>query len=899
MKKKIKTTVLFLFSFLALISTLYQPVKTTQAFDWDPEKWILCSLDSGGKAMLKAKRTEWVSFLLRGKSFIGNSDSENNIFNSLLSAAGYTFTQGDEQTTKNAFEVFGLSGLNFSSYGGEWKYFEVDPCQTGNRRQPKSTNFGQYYETRKEPLSNNSEASSSIDIRTIEYNKGTMSAFGKAFSDNVSNIFLYIAKFLVSITLAIISVSFSDLSSLIGIGENLVVQLYKNIFLPFSYVMFLATALYIGYYGLIKREYRTALVNGLAKTILAYGLAVILATVPSLTKVPNQIVTMGQALVLSSMTSTITNDGEQSLCDTTTGIYNINENTSMEKTMNNTRNYIRSVVGCRLWSEFLFKPYIKGQFGTDYENLTNINNENEEWVGKPIVQLSSRTIENWGLFHISVMSGKHKPVDNIPSPNINGVNKDYYRIVDALSNYNEEEIEFEKPIGDDSITYTSYPEVLKTTPTEYWEYWNGSNSTYRIQYSILIFGLSVLGSIMPLLFAIAGATYSIGLNILTKLAPIFLLFGCYGGRGNQILMQYFGTIISTIIKAIVTTVLLIFSIIIVTNTMSLINEIGIFQAFVFFAIIVFVLYRQKDTIINKLSQVNLGQLNLQGFYKGLNNLKKTRKLAVDSAMFAGLGAYTAHKSGGSPTKGAQAAMSSFLRNKMYQTRMGRIANMTYEATNRHLSQLDTKNCVSCGVLLKEGEFAFVDIEGNYYCDTCASVENYEDMTQVLLDNQDENSIKVTKTEKRNVLSDDEDDKLDTIHHPTLFDINKQNINTANSESWNAEKKILAQKTALNSMKIIRQDMEKVNAVDGGIIGDSYVPEPIRALVDYKKLSNVVKTSNTKEYEEIMQEGWEKWYTSLAVQHNESNDVALEEIKSTLENKTKENTENENNGQNQE
>ena len=146
-------------------------------------------------------------------------------------------------------------------------------------------------------------------------------------------------------------------------------------------------------------------------------------------------------------------------------------------------------------------------------------------------------------------------------------------------------------------------------PLKQWDYWVGNHQGHRLGYSLILIFMTILGSIGPLAFALLTSVYSLGLTILCMLAPAFLIFGAWGGKGNSILMQYLGSIVATFMKKIVCSVLLVLSIIISTATIQMLNEVGFMKALLFMMICTFALYKNKDKVLEKISQINLPQLN--------------------------------------------------------------------------------------------------------------------------------------------------------------------------------------------------------------------------------------------------------------------------------------------------
>ena len=61
---------------------------------------------------------------MASKSVTGESDNaKTSMYNRLLNTAGYNV--GSDYAS-NPFDKFGLAGLKFSSYTGEWKYYDIN-----------------------------------------------------------------------------------------------------------------------------------------------------------------------------------------------------------------------------------------------------------------------------------------------------------------------------------------------------------------------------------------------------------------------------------------------------------------------------------------------------------------------------------------------------------------------------------------------------------------------------------------------------------------------------------------------------------------------------------------------------------------------------------------------------
>ena len=392
-----------------------------------------------GKIALKLARTDYINYLTQSKSTTVKSEvPELNIYNGILNVAGYDVGKADGTTP---FERFGFSGIQYSSYLGEWAYYDVDPCAN---TEGKMSNYGQYYSTRKNPLATFTETASTLDRRArrsydVRPNMLSLTPLAMAMTDTLINVILGVAKFILSLTLAFISFCFSDFSSIVGLSpdsqKTIFTQLYTGVFMPLISLFLIGTFLYLIYTMLWKGEVRKGL-GKFIQVVVCFMLAVMLSVNTGLLQIPLKAVTTAQALIMSGFTNGISNENV-SMCP----VYakpDDNTNIFSEGYLEQQTKYIKQIIGCRMWSEYLLKPTIKGQFGTEYENLGKLTNENEEWVGKPEVFVGKdKSIENWGLFYVSVMSGNHQPLDNQNTASVSGLNKDYYRIIDALSNYEE------------------------------------------------------------------------------------------------------------------------------------------------------------------------------------------------------------------------------------------------------------------------------------------------------------------------------------------------------------------------------------------------------------------------------------------------------------------------------
>lgn len=1104
--QKIKSIMLMALSTLMLFASTQTIVQNSHA-DFNPVSWILCRFDAT-KTLYKAATTDWVPYMIRSKTSLAstriNGEDANNI---IMSMAGYKF--GGKQTdSPNIFQKVGLSGIKYSSYLGEWKYYDIDPCEEDSKA--KSSDYGEYYKDRKDPQSTYGEVSTSRDPRTKQFAQGFFSAWWNAIKLSVNNFFLGISKFISAVTITLLGLAFSDVSDLLGLTkdfqEGMFQKLYSNLFMPLVTLMFVLTAMYILYYGIIKREYRTSLIGGLVKPFIAFATAIIISVNISWITIPNKLATLGTSLVTSALVSNV-KSSTSSLCDTSTGT---NLDITSSKFLDEATDRMKSIVACNMYVEFVFKPWTRGQFGVEYDDLDSVQlqNINKSWVGEPNVQLGNKKIANWALFQVDLQSGYHSPIDNIDSPLVGGVDKDWYRIVDALSNYDEvvrsfnsssssgavggagadgdlggssggvevktnpdhwstgdpythdlftkrdgikpEQIDgfleksgipydksrvngknflaWQKASGVDVralvaialwessygtagvavsgnmwnyAAYDSDPgaslafndsvaivkmanetlinnknrnfkrqddkalanangtlrpedggvyftdtsghgkkraetmaeldayidanggaadkatntepgtgqiadsdiagtlsgggfggsgkiyEQINSKPLEEWSYWTGNKSGERFNQTFISMFLTIVGSILPLIFALLCTVYGLGITILTIIAPIFLLLGCWGGRGQSILKQYFGTLLSTILKKIIASFLLVIIVIINTNLVAMINSVGLVQAMVFTMIVSYVLFKNRAAIIDKFSQTSLGQMNLSGFSKGVNVFKSAGKLALGLGGAAAAGGIESKKIGGKLSSGMSSGVATFIKNKSYTTQFGRNVNQGYAGiAEKHTKQI----CVNCGREIGFGEIAYRNDVGNYYCAECAAVEGYDKFSEIIIE-EENNSNRTYQDEVTMVKTEETKDgqKMDKVYkfsQPTYKDMrDKMKVTTTGWDKPAVEQTI---KDSLAAYKAqLFQDTESPSDYMLGtkkgqkpkkvVFKDIPLPDPIRAKILGSNAAQLIAQGRNKEFYDLIENAWKEWYVETNNTRLKTNKITKEDL----------------------
>ena len=967
-----KKKITLILSVLLLFLSLFTPPQRVEA--QGVVEWVFCKFK--GEEFVKAKDTDVIPFLIRSKSAFGGQDSvEKNPLNQMLQFAGFNIMGlKDNEEIATPFEKFGMSGLNFTSYGGEWKYYNISPCDSDGFEGMPADDYGRFYAGRIEPQETFTQVADSPDPRVAQFNRGAGAQIWTIFQDKIANIIFSINKIIVTILLVFLGLSFENIPEKIGFGidiqKNILSDLYTNLFLPLFILISIIIGVIILYRGIVKREFRRSLTTA-ALSIGIFIVAIIIGLRPQIVAWPNLIATTGQSLILGAFNQS---NGSDEICSTAAGVREL-DFTNPDAGLKQLGTNMKSSIGCRVWNNFLLKPWIQGQFGSDarYNDLSSEKIPAEEWIGEPKVTLGpSKSLNNWGIFALSVNTDRHETVKGVQSPLVNGVHKDFYRIIDALSgvNYTEEldesgeldrflpnengptsfgsvppgagdftgEIddkgilergaayvstieqmltkygldlkytpillaiaEQESNFGRGSecarldpfqsaeslglgpcgikdpaisieagakhfhrvitkaerlnlsiwaaiqsynfgdgymdwlsrkgidhslenalefsnymvnkldwnpkgkINYTNHvsKNIVKTTyryaygvahyahevaykagmseedvlavamgeggtlpgyaggsgnrivnitpgglvqrnedgeiivkiaqPAKTSKFWNTfiGNDNNRVSTALITLIFTLLALLAPLTLSIASVVYSLGLALMSAIAPVFLLLGAWPGRGQRIMLQWINMLFSTILKKIILGVLLVLSIEIIGTAFDLMGENGFIVTAIMLGISSLLILKNKDRIMAKMAQVNIGGIGTGGLQKAASSATNTvsgvAKTGAGIVTTSTVGYVTAKKMGISGSAGAKRAVNKYIENKLYQTGTFGTQAMTVKRMNsrdRQDSLYTGANkeggitCVRCETLIYPGDVMFFNDNQDPICRVC-------------------------------------------------------------------------------------------------------------------------------------------------------------------------------------
>lgn len=701
--KLVVTFLLFSFALAGLVSSglvgylasQNQTVSTSSSHSADANmtQWFMCvwGEDTPPSLLYNLSETDRLWFELQSKSYIGNGydQVDDSFFNGIINFTRegpdfgeinrWVFDAQNEDDSFNLdgslspYDRFGVAGLNWSMYGGEWNYLHFDPCEDEDVTE---LTMGEFYEGRLTPLSTWDDVSTSEDVRTEHFQNGWTYRWWVAFINILANWSFGVAKFVVVFTISIVSIAFSDVLSLLGIdefmwggdsanvGDGIMGALYQGVFMPLVVLAFVLTGIYVIYHGIIKRNYRTALLPGLVRPIVCYIIAVVIFSFPStIVPLPNNIAIALQSIIFSA--STVGTAGGEGLCESNIAAFGsgdvipedfepgIDEDESlglMEQVGVNTS----SAIGCMFWQYFLLEPWAQGQFGTSWDQLFVEGNEldpdhghveyvNEEWTGDfpvPRGPTEDDFLHNLAIFQISTQTDAHYDQfsEEIAAQNsyYGDVHADWWRLADALSNYDVETVQSDVDAmnlsGEDETIESEEP--MNNAVTEEWEDWFGGHVWNRVMTAILAVLAAVVGSFLPLVFAMLAVAYAIGLAILLTFAPVFLLFACWAGRGYEIFKEWLELVLNTMMKRIGIAFLFVFVLIFTMSALDMMSTVGILQGTTVFVIGSWLIFRNRQKFVEMFEFFQFsGSNGMKNVASGMVN--KTKSVAGSAALYGG------------------------------------------------------------------------------------------------------------------------------------------------------------------------------------------------------------------------------------------------------------------------
>lgn len=704
----------------------------------------------------------------------------------------------------NPYDRFGLAGLSWSSYSGEWNYQRIDVCDG----RVINMQLGKFYEERLPPKSTFANAGNSTDIRSkLVPTKNIVVAYD--WVNILANGIFNMTKAVTGLTIALIGLSFTDLTALIGLDAlisepgGLFNTLYSYIYLPLILLVMLIMAAWAAWNGIVKRAYRRTL-GGIAQSIAMFLAAGIIAAQPAFwMALPNNAAIILQSVLINSLGSglstgdgicavggvyTVDRDGRPVPAPAGT-VVDVNPNGPSDPTnaeeaedlLTQASQSMQSVIGCQLWYTYAFRPWTLGQFGTEYHQLwangfadtsifadsKELGNDNEAMVGTAAVPLGGGYfLNNWALFHLSTQTNVHAPYgaepgeENKPSIYTDGVANDWWRVVDAVANYNEKVVTNGVPASNECRTDTpiegtgcatdadstsvyrtadvadsSMPDTSKL-PTPYWENWIGTEPLNRIWIAMGSLLPAIAGNLAPIVFAGLSAILGIAIAVAVAFAPVFLLIGAFPGNGFRIFKEWAQLLLNLVLRRILAGALLVFSLVLISIILAMMdNFVDWLTGIIIICILSFAVIKMRQQIMDKLGGLfsfsfaggAFRDTSMDAMKKIYSRIDPVQNAGTAVAAWKGANAYD--EAGKNPWKGVVAGAGADIKMRMYSgSELSRRTAMYIDKfKDDEDAVVDPKRdiCVYCNLpIVQDGDNitevrAARDRDGNWVCEDCA------------------------------------------------------------------------------------------------------------------------------------------------------------------------------------
>ena len=765
---------LFSATFFAIISIFGSFAENNQRAEaFDVIQYIMCfwGEDAPPGVIYQLTQSSDMQFSLFSQSSINAGiDDVDQGLNGMLSIFGQDFNETNEPIlnrpmstdsdfdsgegsfndgeTVNPFDRFGVAGLKFTAYTGEWKHLAVDACGSGDAEDPRA---GMFYDGRLEPQSTWEDRHHSDDPRSLQHSMGIGSQYSSSLANLLANWVFSLTKLMVVLTISLINFSMADVTQLLGLtdflygpddstDEGLFSTLHQNAFMPLLVIMFGITGFWV-FMQALRGQFKNSL-TGLLRALLMMLIAIILASAPStFLSIPNNIAVAGQGVMLSALDRSFEQQGD--LCNTNIGSDSFDLDEGGENPVERLEaagENLRSAVSCTFWEMFLVTPWAQGQFESEWNHLwategipewadeeaETLGNDNDAMVGRPEVPMGGgEFLENWAIFQISTQTNAHSPIEHQGevAQETSGIANDWWRIVDATSNYSEIEYSMSIP-GEESVTY-DVPDPSAYT-TEHWDQWVGNSSWGRVATAASSVVVAVFGLSGPLVFSFMSTVYAIGISVMVSIAPIMFLLAIGPGNFWELFKSWAQTIYNLVIKRIIIGLLLVLSIIFSMTAIGIMQEDSWWQGMILLVLATLLLIKSRHKLLSFFTATQFASQGLSDRGKKMGTLTKGGAKKTAGVAGAGfMGGMASKRYGGSFAKGAKAASGSQLKNLAYQTPGSTQMLSIYE--QRKVSekgassdQLEFLSCAHCRTPLSEKAEAIVarDANGNYYCQEC-------------------------------------------------------------------------------------------------------------------------------------------------------------------------------------
>lgn len=357
---------------------------------------------------------------------------------------------------------------------------------------------------------------------------------------------LNVATFFTRVSNTVINLSFMPISEQLGL-DDIVVSLIESfrdgIFYPLIVMSMAIVGVVALFQAMVQRNIRQQLVNMLLAVVTVIAGFALLHRPADTLKAMETVPANLEAGLMGAVFEFGTQGNE--ICSVTGPAFNDSTfDFSGNSTGNSVNDGVRTLM-CETWRAFAFTPWVRGQWGTEYENLyantatlidggQRMENTNRNLVGNAAVYMGGRqTINNWAIYQLDTMSSG-TAYEQDPTKLSGEMDKNFYKIMDMQAGPNNGE-------GRDG---------------RYFHVWTGQDYGARngVAWSGAI--TSAVGTAVIISYSIAKIQITLIMTIMMVFLPFVMLIGVLPGPGRRFLKGYVATMVGLLLQRLILVVLM-------------------------------------------------------------------------------------------------------------------------------------------------------------------------------------------------------------------------------------------------------------------------------------------------------------------------------------------------------